>query len=157
MTKSITPLMEIENQKKELLKYDITKISDTMFQYKKHSFSNAKDALDHAKRMEEVGKKRPYKFRDFAANKHPVISHRVTFTHPFNVVGITGVQAPGNYSIETQEKIGTFVSNLRDQNLTTWITLHKEFGLKGVVETVEINPLDLKEAIEKDQSKITES
>ena len=157
MPQTITPLMEIENQKKELLKYDITKTSDTMFQYKKHSFANAKDALEHAKRMTDFSKKRPKKFRDLAVNKHPVISHRVTFIHPFNVVGITGIQAPGNYSIETQEKTGTFVSNLRDQNLTTWITLHKGSGLKGVVETVEIDPLDLKVALKKDQAKVTES
>lgn len=106
--------------------------------------------------MAEVAEKGPYKFRDFAANKHPVISHRVTFIHPFNVVGISGVQAPGNYSIETQEKIGIFVSNLREQNLTTWITLHKGSGLKGVVETVEVDPKNLEEALKKDQAKTTE-
>jgi len=156
MTQPITLPSVTASQKNEMIKYGITRISDDMFHYRKHSFKNFESAVSHAKHAFETPKEKLMRLRESTVDQYPVESHRISFIHPFNLIGVSGVQKPGTYSVETQKKAGTFVNNLYHQNLTTWITLRQGSGVTGLVETIEVDGLDLEEALEKDKSVVTE-
>jgi hypothetical protein len=76
----------------------------------------------------------------------------ITFTQPFSLSGIDGMQAAGTYTVETHEKLLRGVSLPAYQRIATLIFLPLRLGGAFVEQVVEIDPLELKAAQERDAS-----
>lgn len=71
---------------------------------------------------------------------------RVTFLRPFVLKGLEGVQPSGTYSVETREEHAGFFSFLYAKRTSTWIRICRNPGTGGVLQVVNIDPLDLQTA-----------
>ena len=78
------------------------------------------------------------------------VEKRVTFSRPFVLVGMEGVQPPGTYSVETRQVQTCFFSFLGGRRTSTWIRVCKNHGTSGVLRVVNIDPCDLSAALARD-------
>jgi hypothetical protein len=72
----------------------------------------------------------------------------VTFTQPFSLSGIDGVQTAGTYTVETDEELLPGLSFPAYRRVATLMVLRS----RGVEEVVNIDPLELQAAQESDAS-----
>jgi hypothetical protein len=79
-----------------------------------------------------------------------VRSRRVTFIRPFVLVGLKGVQPSGTYSVETRDERVGFWWFLRANLTSTSIRVCRNPGVAGVLQTVNIDPLNLADALVRD-------
>jgi hypothetical protein len=77
-------------------------------------------------------------------------SKRVAFMRPFALKGTEGVQPSGTYSVETREEDAGFFSFLKAKRTSTWIRIGRNPGIGGVLQVVNIDPLDLQTALTRD-------
>lgn len=75
---------------------------------------------------------------------------RVTFTRSFVLKGLEGRHPPGTYSLETREKRPGFLSFLPGKRTSTWIQICRNSGIDGVLQMVNIDPVDLAAALKRD-------
>lgn len=75
---------------------------------------------------------------------------RVSFRKPFVLMGVGGVQPCGTYSVETREEHAGFFSFLNVKRTSTWLRICRNPGIGGVLQTVNIDPLDLAAALIRD-------
>jgi hypothetical protein len=78
------------------------------------------------------------------------LTKRVTFIRPFVLKGLEGVQPSGTYSVETREGRAGFFSFLNAKRTSTSIRVCRNPGICGVLQEVEIDPLDLAAALMRD-------
>jgi hypothetical protein len=74
----------------------------------------------------------------------------VTFTQPFSLSGIEGVQPAGTYTVETDEELLPGLSFPAYRRIATLIFLRSRGGGAIVEEVVNTNPLELQAAKAKD-------
>jgi hypothetical protein len=80
-------------------------------------------------------------------------SHKtVTFTRPFSLKGIEQVQSAGNYTVETHEDFLPSLSVPAWRRIATLIFLPSRPGGAFVEQVVNVDPLELEAAQEKDAS-----
>ena len=78
-------------------------------------------------------------------------SHKtVTFTQPFSLSGIDAVQAAGTYTVETDEELLPDLSFPAWRRIATLIFLPLRPGGRFVEQVVQIDPLELEAAQERD-------
>jgi hypothetical protein len=75
----------------------------------------------------------------------------VTFTQPFSLTGFDEVQPAGTYTVETDEELLPGLSFPAYRRVATLIFLRS----RGVEEVVNIDPLELKAAQERDAGRHT--
>jgi hypothetical protein len=75
---------------------------------------------------------------------------RVTFKRPFVLKGLDGAQPPGTYSVETCDEHNRFLPFLRANRTSTWIRVCRNSGVGGVLQVININPIDLAAALIRD-------
>ena len=75
---------------------------------------------------------------------------RVTFKRPFVLKGLEGVQPSGTYSVESREENAGFFSVFKVKRPSTWIRVCRNPGIAGVLQVVNIDPLDLAAALMRD-------
>ncbi len=75
---------------------------------------------------------------------------RVTFTRSFVLKGLEGRHPPGTYSVETREERPRFLSSLPGKRSSTRIQICRNSGIDGVLQMVNIDPLDLAAALTRD-------
>ena len=75
-----------------------------------------------------------------------VRSQRVTFIRPFILEGLEGVQPSGTYSVETSEELTGFFLLFSTKQRSTCIRVCQNHGIAGVLQMVNIDPLDLSAA-----------
>ena len=76
----------------------------------------------------------------------------VTFRHPFTLGDIVETQPPGTYQVETVELAINGVSFVAFRRVSTTITLPAVGSSSTHREVVEIDPLDLAAALQRDAS-----
>ena len=74
----------------------------------------------------------------------------VTFTRPFSLGGIDEVQPAGSYTVETDEEELPGLSFPAYRRIATLILLRSRGGGRVVEEVVNIDPLELQAAQERD-------
>lgn len=74
----------------------------------------------------------------------------VTFTRPFSLSGIDEVQAAGTYTVQTREELLADLSFLAWRRIATLIFLPSRPGGAFVEQLVDIDPLELEAAQERD-------
>jgi hypothetical protein len=74
----------------------------------------------------------------------------VTFTRPFSLSGIDEVQPAGTYTVETDEELLPGLSFPAYRRIATLIFLRSRRGGPVVEEVVNIDPLELQAAQERD-------
>ena len=72
----------------------------------------------------------------------------VTFTRPFSLSGIDGLQPAGSYTVETDEELLPGLSFPAYRRIATLMVLRSRGG--GPVEVANIDPLELQSAQERD-------
>jgi hypothetical protein len=77
----------------------------------------------------------------------------VTFTRPFSVSGIDEMQLPGTYVVETDEELLPDLSFPAYRRVATLIWLRSRPGHAITEQMVDIDPLELEAAQERDASK----
>ena len=77
----------------------------------------------------------------------------VTFTRPFSVSGIDEIQLPGSYVVETDEELLPDLSFPAYRRVATLIWLRSQPGHAIAERMVDIDPLELEAAHERDASK----
>ena len=75
---------------------------------------------------------------------------RVTFKQPFVLKGLEGVQPSGTYSVETRDEHNRFLPFLKNNRTSTWVRICRGSGIGGVLQVVNINPIDLAAALMRD-------
>jgi hypothetical protein len=75
---------------------------------------------------------------------------RVTFTRPFVLKGLDGVQSSGTYIVGTGARPAGFFSFLNGNRESTWIRVCRNPGTTGVLQLANIDPLDLAAALIRD-------
>ena len=75
----------------------------------------------------------------------------VTFTQPFSLTGFDEVQPAGTYTVETDEELLPGLSFPAYRRVATLIFLRS----RGVEEVVNIDPLELQAAQERDAALLT--
>lgn len=68
----------------------------------------------------------------------------------FVLKGLAEAQPPGTYSIETREENGGLFSFLKAKRTSTWIRICRDSGTCGVLQMVNIDPLELQATLIKD-------
>ena len=77
-------------------------------------------------------------------------SKRATFIRPFVLKGLVDVQPSGTYSVETHEVHTGFLSFPKAKRMSTWIRVCRNPGIAGVLQMVNVDPLDLAAALMRD-------
>jgi hypothetical protein len=75
---------------------------------------------------------------------------RVKFMKPFILEGLQGVQPSGTYSVETRDEHTGFFSFFDAKRMSTWIRICRNPGIDGILQIVNIDPLDLQTALVRD-------
>jgi hypothetical protein len=75
---------------------------------------------------------------------------RVKFLKPFILEGLQGVQPSGTYSVETRDERTGLFSLFDAKRMSTWIRICRTPGIAGVLQIVNIDPLDLQAALVRD-------
>lgn len=78
----------------------------------------------------------------------------VTFSHPFVLTGIDGVQPAGTYTVETDEELVDGLSFPVYRRVATVILLPVSAGGAGLVQAATIDPLDLERAEQADAAPV---
>lgn len=78
----------------------------------------------------------------------------VTFSHPFVLTGIDGVQPAGTYTVETDEELVDGLSFPVYRRVATVILLMASAGGAGLVQAATIDPLDLERAEQADAAPV---
>ena len=74
----------------------------------------------------------------------------VTFTRPFRLTGLEGVQPAGTYTIETEEELlPTWLSSAFKRG-PTWIVLPAQAVKSGTTQCIAVDPNDLETALRHD-------
>ena len=77
-------------------------------------------------------------------------NRRVTFLRPLILDGLEGVQPSGTYSVEMRQEDAGFFSFFKATSTSTWIRVCRNPGIAGVLQVVNIDPLDLAAALVRD-------
>jgi hypothetical protein len=77
----------------------------------------------------------------------------VTFTRPFSLNGLDGAQPAGTYTVQTHEESVPRLSLLDWQRTATFIFLPSRPGGAFLEQLVEIDPLELEVAEERDAAR----
>jgi hypothetical protein len=77
-------------------------------------------------------------------------SNTVSFTRPFVLNGIDGVQPAGTYTVETDEELLQDLSFPAYRRIATVIFLPSRPGSAVSAQVVDIDPLELKAILERD-------
>jgi hypothetical protein len=77
-------------------------------------------------------------------------SRTVTFIHPFNLSGMDQVQPAGTYTVETDEELLQTLSLPAYKRISTLIRLPARPKSTVVTQIVEVDPLELAAALERD-------
>lgn len=80
----------------------------------------------------------------------PVTNKRVKFVKPFFLEGLQGVQPSGTYNVETRDERTGFFWFFYAKRMSTWIWVCRNPGIDGVLQVVNIDPLDLQTALMQD-------
>lgn len=85
---------------------------------------------------------------DQASEGQPTLTVRtssksVTFLRPFILSGVDEEQPAGTYIVETDEELIPFLSFSAYRRIATWFKLAEGPGGKGMVETVQVDPIEL--------------
>jgi hypothetical protein len=76
----------------------------------------------------------------------------VTFTHPFTLSGMDGVQPAGTYVVETEEELIEGLSFPAYRRLSTVLLLPGPAGSSILSQAVTVDPSELEEAQRQDVS-----
>ena len=81
-------------------------------------------------------------------------THRetLTFAHPFTLSGVEDVQAPGPYTVQTDEELIDGLSFLAYRRVATVIFLPLRHGGPGSLQAIPVDPRELTDALEGDGS-----
>ena len=81
-------------------------------------------------------------------------THRetLTFAHPFTLSGVEDVQAPGAYTVQTDEEFLEGLSFLAYRRVATVIFLPLHRGGPGSLQAITIDPRELADTLERDGS-----
>lgn len=74
----------------------------------------------------------------------------VTFSHPFVLTGVDGVQPAGTYTVETDEELVDGLSFPAYRRVATVILLPVRAGGTTLAQAATVNPLDLERAEQAD-------
>jgi hypothetical protein len=77
-------------------------------------------------------------------------SRSVTFTLPFTLTGLDGVQPAGTYVVETDEERIETVSVPAYRRTATWFRIPALPDRPGTAETAMVDPVDLAAALARD-------
>jgi hypothetical protein len=77
-------------------------------------------------------------------------SKTVTFTRPFVLTGVEGVQPAGSYAVETEEEQLPVLLSSAFKRTTTWIFLPADSVATGTTQCVAIDPAELDAALRYD-------
>ena len=79
-------------------------------------------------------------------------THRetLTFVHPFTLSGVEDVQAPGIYTVQTDEELIEGLSFLAYRRVATVIFLPLRHGGPGSLQAITVDPRELAEALARD-------
>jgi len=77
-------------------------------------------------------------------------SKTVTFSHPFVLTGIDGVQPAGTYTVETDEELVDGLSFPAYRRVATVILLPAPAGGTSLFQAATIDPLELEQAEQAD-------
>ena len=79
-----------------------------------------------------------------------VRTDRVAFRRPFVLDGLSGIQPPGTYSVETHDERSAFLSLFFGKQSSTWMRISRNHGIGGILKSVELDPIDLAAALTRD-------
>jgi hypothetical protein len=74
----------------------------------------------------------------------------VTFSHPFALTGVDGVQPAGTYTVETIDTTLDNLSFIAYRRVSTSIMLPAVGTVARQRQVIEIDPLELEEALKRD-------
>ena len=74
----------------------------------------------------------------------------VTFSHPFSLVGVDGVQPAGTYTVETIDTTLDNLSFIAYRRISTSIILPAVGRVIRERQVINIDPLELEEALKRD-------
>ena len=78
------------------------------------------------------------------------ISRTVTFSRPFMLRGIDGIQPAGTYTVETDEELIQELSFPAYRRIATLVLLPSQPGSAILTQIATIDPLELEIALERD-------
>ncbi len=79
-----------------------------------------------------------------------VTNKRVKFVKPFFLEGLQGEQPSGTYSVETRNERTGFFALFKAKQTSTWIRVCRNYGIGGILQIVNVDSLDLANALERD-------
>ena len=81
-------------------------------------------------------------------------THRetLTFAHPFTLSGVEDVQAPGAYTVQTDEELLEGVSFLAYRRVATVIFVPLRHGGPRSLQAITVDPRELADALARDGS-----
>jgi hypothetical protein len=79
-----------------------------------------------------------------------VTNKRVKFVKPFFLEGLQGEQPSGTYSVETRNERTGFFALFKAKQTSTWIRISQNPGVDGVLQIVNVDPLDLQTTLMRD-------
>jgi hypothetical protein len=76
-------------------------------------------------------------------------THRetLTFAHPFTLSGVEDVQAPGTYTVQTDEELIEGLSFLAYRRVATVIFVPLRHGGPGSLQAITVDPRELADAL----------
>jgi len=77
-------------------------------------------------------------------------SKNVTFTRPFALMGMDGVQPAGTYTVETDEELLPTLLQSAFRRTATWLTLPSHAARTGSTQLISIDPIELEAALARD-------
>jgi hypothetical protein len=82
-------------------------------------------------------------------------THRetLTFAHPFTLSGVEEVQAPGTYTVQTDEELLEGLSFLAYRRVATVIFVPLRHGGPGSLQAITTDPRELADALARDGSR----
>lgn len=77
-------------------------------------------------------------------------SKTITFTQPFTLAGVDGMQPAGTYIVQTDEERIPALLHRAYRRTATWIVLPSRFTGAGSSQLVSIDPMELDSALARD-------
>lgn len=78
------------------------------------------------------------------------LTQTVTFTKPFILAEMDETQPAGTYTVETDEELLEGLSFYAFRRIQTLLHLHVKAGRPGIMQTVNIDPKGLEDALSRD-------
>ena len=78
-----------------------------------------------------------------------VTNKRVKFVKPFFLEGLQGEQPSGTYRVETRNERTGFFALFKAKQTSTWIRVCRNYGIGGILQIVNVDSLDLANALER--------